>query len=223
MSDNVTLNFAMEVGTATQVVTVTAEVPVLRSSDEQEGLVIDNKRIMELPQYDRNPLAFAQLAPNVNGASPEAGWGSDFPINGGRTNQAEYYLDGMPVTTGYKHNIPSSIPSKEAMDEFKVSPMASGEYGRLSGGAVVLSTRGGTNNFHGEAYEFFKNDAMNASDWYSNKIGVPKAPFHDNVFGFTFGGPVTIPKVYKGKDKTFFFLNFKGDRHSSGSYANILP
>ena len=87
---------------------------------------------------------------------------------------------------------------------------------------MVLSTRAGTNNFHGEAYEFFKNDAMNASDWYSNKIGVPKAPFHDNVFGFTFGGPVTIPKVYKGKDKTFFFLNFEGDRHSSGSYANIL-
>ena len=124
VSDNVTLNFAMEVGTATQVVTVTGEAPVLRTTDEQEGLVIDNKRIMELPQYNRDPLAFAQLAPNVNGASPEAGYGSDFRINGGRTNEAEYYLDGMPVTTGYFHNIPSSMPSKEALGEFKVSPMA---------------------------------------------------------------------------------------------------
>ncbi len=222
VSDNITFNFAMEVGAATQVITVTAEVPVLRTADAQQGLVIDNKRIMELPQYDRDPLAFAQLAPNVNGGSTEDYWGSSFRINGGRTNQAEYYLDGQPVTTGYYHDIPSSMPSKEALGEFKVLTNGlSAEYGRLSGGAVVLSTRGGTNNFHGELYEFFKNNDLNATDWNSNRLGVPKAPFHDNVFGFTFGGPVTIPKVYRGQDKTFFFLNYEGDRHKSGSYSNL--
>jgi hypothetical protein len=222
VNDNITLNVALAVGMATEVVTVTAEAPVLRTGDAQQGLVIDNKRIMELPQYDRDPLAFAALAPNVNGASPEAYWGSDFRINGGRTNQAEYYLDGLPVTTGYYHDIPASMPSKEALDEFKViTNGVSAEYGRLSGGAVVLSTRGGTNDFHGEGYEFFKNDALNANDWNSNRYGVPKAPFHDNVFGFTFGGPLTIPKIYNGRGKTFFFLNLEGDRHVSGSYSNL--
>jgi hypothetical protein len=223
VQDAVEQNFELRIGSLAQSVQVTAEAPTLRTTDAQEGLVIDNRRIMELPQYNRDPLAFAQLAPNVNGANTETSWGSDFRINGGRTNEAEYYLDGQAVTTGYYHDIPASMPSKEALDEFKVITNGlSAEYGRLSGGAVVLNTRSGTNNYHGEVYEFFKNDALNATDWNSNRLGVPKAPFHDNVFGFTFGGPLTLPKVYHGKDKTFFFLNFEGDRHSSGSYSNLM-
>ena len=138
--DSLTLNFTMEVGTATQTITVTAEVPVLRTADAEQGLVIDNKRIMELPQYDRNPLAFIALAPNEYGGY----------FNGGRGNAVEYYLDGAPMTTGYEHDVPPSLPSKEAMDEFKViTNGVTAEYGRLSGGAVIMSSRGGTNNFHG--------------------------------------------------------------------------
>ncbi|HZT30900.1 MAG TPA: TonB-dependent receptor [Bryobacteraceae bacterium] len=220
VGDKITLNLAMEVGSAAESVTVTTEVPLLRTEDAQQGLVIDNRRIMELPQYSRDPLAFAQLAPNVNGAANEASYGSDFRVNGGRTNQTEYYLDGQPVTTGYLHNIPASVPSKEALAEFKVvtNGMAA-EYGRLSGGAVVLSTRSGTNEFHGSLYEFFKNDTLNANDWNSNRLGRQKGVFHDNVFGFTFGGPVLIPKAYNGRDKTFFFLNYEGTRHVTGSNA----
>ena len=132
--DNVTLNFTMEVGTATQAITVTAGAPVLRTADAEQGLVIDNKRIMELPQYDRNPLAFISLTPNVYGDE----------INGGRDKAVEYYLDGAPMTTGYRHDVPPSLPSKEAMEEFKVITNGiSAEYGRLSGGAVIMSTRGG--------------------------------------------------------------------------------
>jgi hypothetical protein len=223
VSDNVTLNVAMQVGSTTQVVNVTAQAPLLRTSDPQEGLVIDNKRIMELPQYSRDAMAFAQLAPNVNGGDAETKWGGDFRVNGGRTNQAEYYLDGQAVTTGYYHNIPASMPSKEALGEFKVVTNGlSAEYGRLSGGAVVLTTRGGTNQFHGEAYEFFKNNDLNANDWNSNRYNEPKAGFHDNVFGFTFGGPVRIPKLYNGTDKTFFFINYEGDRHVSGSNSYLM-
>ncbi len=148
VNDNVTLNIPMQVGAATQVINITAEAPVLRTGDAQAGLVIDNRRIMELPQYNRDPLSFAQLAPNVNGWSGEDSYGGDFRINGGRTNSAEYYLDGQAVTTGYYHDVPASMPSKEALDEFKVVTNGlSAEYGRLSGGAVVLTTRGGTNEF----------------------------------------------------------------------------
>ncbi len=160
------------------------------------------------------------LAPNVNGSSGQGNYGSDFRINGGRTNQTEYILDGQPITTGYLHNVPPSVPSKEAVAEFKVLTNGlSAEYGRLSGGAVILATRSGTNEFHGSAYEFFKNDKLNANDWNSNRFGQPKGVFHDNVYGFTFGGPVLIPKLYHGRDKTFFFVNYEGSRHVTGSNA----
>ncbi|MCC6859190.1 MAG: TonB-dependent receptor, partial [Bryobacterales bacterium] len=221
VGDRITLDVTMEIGTASESVTITAEIPLLRTEDAEQGLVIDNRRIMELPQYSRDPLAFAQLAPNVNGSSSSAGYGSNFRIDGGRTNQAEYFQDGIPVTTGYQHNIPASTPSKEALAEFKVLTSGlSAEYGRLSGGAVVLVTRSGTNEFHGSAYEFFKNDKLNANGWNANRLNRPKAIFHDNVFGFTFGGPVTLPKLYNGRDRTFFFLNYEGMRHVAGSNAN---
>jgi hypothetical protein len=222
VDDRLTLNLNMEIGTASEAVSITAEVPLLRTDDAQQGLVIDNRRIMELPQYSRDPLAFAQLAPNVNGSANEAGYGSNFRVDGGRTNEVEYFQDGQPVTTGYKHDIPASTPSKEAVGEFKVLTNGlAAEYGRLSGGAVVIVTRSGTNQFHGSAYEFFKNDRLNANDWNSNRLGRARAIFHDNVFGVTFGGPVTIPKIYKGTDKTFFFLNYEGIRHVAGSNANL--
>ncbi|HZT28817.1 MAG TPA: TonB-dependent receptor [Bryobacteraceae bacterium] len=221
VGDRIALDLMMEVGSQSEHVTVSGEAPLLRSTDVESGLVIDNRRISELPQYDRNPLAFALLTPNVNSVNSEnEGYSSDFRINGGRTAQAEYFVDGTPVTTGYLHDIPPSVPGMEAVGEFKVLTNGlSAEYGRLSGGAVTLVTRSGTNDFHGSLYEFFRNDKLNANDWNSNFFGQPKGVFHDNVFGFAVGGPVWIPKVYRGRDKTFFFLNYEGTRHSEGSNA----
>ncbi len=119
VGDRITLNLALEIGTASESVTITSEVPLLRTEDAQQGLVIDNRRIMELPQYNRDALSFAQLAPNVNGSSNEAGYGSDFRVNGGRTNETEYFLDGQPVTTGYKHDIPPRCPRKKRLPSSK--------------------------------------------------------------------------------------------------------
>src|SRR6202023_1092750 len=147
---------------------------------------------------------------NVNGTSSQEGHNTDFRINGGRSAQAEYFIDGVPVTTGYQHNVPTSVPSMEAVGEFNVVTNGlSAEYGRLSGGAVVLVTRSGTNQFHGSGYEYFRNNKLNANDWNSNRYSVPIGVFHDNVFGGTFGGPVVIPKVYNGHNKTFFFFNYE--------------
>ncbi len=222
INDRVRIDLTLEVGAQSQSVSVDAEVPLLRVDDAQTGVVIDNKRIQELPQYNRNPLAFAQLAPNVNGTSDQQGYSSDFRINGGRTAKAEYIIDGVAVTTGYRHDIPPSIPSMEAVGEFKVITNGlAAEYGRLSGGAVTLVTRSGTNQFHGSAYEFFRNDKLNANDWNSNRFGRPKGVFHDNVFGGAIGGPIWIPKLYNGKDKTFFFLNYEGTRRRTGSNAQL--
>ncbi len=220
VDDRISIDLMMEIGQQSESVSVTGETPLLRVDDAQSGLVIDNRRIQELPQYNRNPLAFALLAPNVNGTHEQAGHDYDLRINGGRTAQAEYYIDGVPVTTGYSHDIPPSVPSMEAIGEFKVLTNGlSAEYGRLSGGAITMITRSGGNAFHGSVYEFFRNDKLNANDWNSNRFGRPKGVFHDNVFGGTLGGPVRIPKLYNGRDKTFFFLNYEGTRRSTGSNA----
>ncbi len=220
IGDRITLDMVLQVGNQTQLVTVTGETPMLRTADAEAGLVIDQRRIEELPEYDRNPLAFALLVPNVNGTTEQEGEWNDFRINGGRTSEAEYYVDGIPVTTGYAHNVPPGVPGMEAVEEFKVITNGmSAEYGRLSGGAVTLVTRSGTNDLHGSAYEFFQNQVLNANDWNSNRYGEPKGAFHNNIYGFAVGGPVWLPKVYNGRNKTFFFLNFEGTSFSAGSNA----
>ncbi len=217
VGDRVALDISMEVGAASERVTVTAEVPLIRTEDAQAGLVIDNKRIQDLPQYDRDPLAFVFLTPNVTGNNQ-----NNLRINGSRSKQIEYFIDGIPVTTGYLHDVPPSVPSREAIAEFKVITNGlSAEYGRLSGGAVQVISRSGTNQYHGSVYEFFRNDKLNANDWNSNRFGRARGVFHDNVFGGTFGGPVRIPRLYNGTDRTFFFLNYEGTRRRTGSNAVI--
>lgn len=220
VGDHLNIDLPLEVGASSQQVTVTEQASLLRTDDAQTGMVIDNRRIQQLPEYDRNALAFATLVANVNGTSEQEGQTSDFRINGGRSAQAEYFIDGVPSTTGYQHNVPPSVPSMEAVGEFNVVTNGlSAEYGRLSGGAVVLVTRSGTNQFHGSAYEYLRNQDLNANTWNANRLGQTIGVFHDNVFGGTIGGPVDIPKVYNGHDKTFFFLNYEGTRHVSGSNA----
>jgi len=221
VGDRINLDMILQIGNTTQLVTVTGETPMLRTTDVEAGLVVDTRRIEELPEYDRNPLAFALLTPNVNSVtSEEQGYSSDFRINGGRTSESEYFVDGIPVTTGYLHNLPAGVPGMEAVAEFKVITNGmSAEYGRLSGGAVTIVTKAGTNNIHGSAYEFFQNQALNASDWNSNRYNEPKGAFHNNIYGFAVGGPVLIPKLYDGRSKTFFFLNYEGTKYSSGSNA----
>ncbi len=222
VGDHPEIDLILEVGASTQQVTVTEQASLLRTDDAQSGMVIDNQRIQQLPEYDRNALAFAGLVANVNGTSEQEGQSTDFRINGGRSAQAEYYIDGIPTTTGYQHNVPPSVPSMEAVGEFNVVTNGlSAEYGRLSGGAVVLVTRSGTNQFHGSGYEYLRNQDLNANTWNSNRLGQSIGVFHDNVFGGTIGGPVRIPKLYNGHDRTFFFFNYEGTRHVSGSNATL--
>jgi hypothetical protein len=221
VGDRVSLNLVLVVGTPTTTITVSVEVPLLRTGDAQTGLVIDSRRIRQLPQYDRNPLALAQLSANATGKDSVAGHDSDFRINGGRTGGAEYILDGVPVTTGYLHKVAGSVPSMEAIAEFKVvTGGLPAEYGRLSGGVVLVGTKAGTRQFHGSAFEFLRNDKLNANAWDSNRRGRPRGVFHDNIFGGSLGGPLRIPRL-AGEQKTFFFASFEGLRNSAGTNAQL--
>ncbi len=215
VADRISLPIGMEVGASDQKITVVGEVQMMRFEDAQTGLVIDNKHIEELPQYDRNVLSLSLLSPNVNGSDYTPGNGHDFRINGGRVAATEIMVDGIPMTSGVDHTVAGNIPSPEAIGEFKVVTNGlSAEYGRLSGGVVMVATKSGTNDLHGSLYEYFRNNKMNANTWDANRHGVATAGFHDNIFGFTAGGPVWIPKIYNGRNKSFWFLNYEGLRHS---------
>ncbi len=217
VADRLTLDFTLDLGAITETVTVTSEAPQLRTSDAQTGEVVDNIMIQNLPQLQRDPLQLLILAGNVAGSGNRAAPGSDTRINGGRTIGIEYKVDGVTAGTGLGHKVVDTTPTMETVAEFKVITNGiSAEYGRLSGGAVEVVTKSGTNDYHGQLFEYFQNDHLNANSWQQNALGGEKVKFTQNLFGGVVGGPVLIPKVYNGKNRTFFFFNYEGLRRREG-------
>jgi hypothetical protein len=185
--------------------------------------------IQNLPQLNRNPLELLQLSGNVSGTGV-AGGETDLRINGGRTSSVDYLVDGGSILSGRRHDVrESSIPRMEEVSEFKVITNGiSAEYGRVSGGLVQIATRGGTNELHGQAFEYFWNELFNANSWFQNANAeyVPgqkakRTAFHRNIFGGQVGGPVYLPKLYDGHNKTFFLFQYEGYRHSEAGVLNV--
>jgi len=202
VGDRLTFKVTLEIGNTAEEVTVTADAPLLRTADAQIGEVINNNFIANLPQLNRNPFALLSLAGNVQGS------GNSIQLNGGRTSAVDYYVDGGVVNSGQANRLTNQVPSMDAVSEFKVVTAGiSAEYGRISGGYVTLVTKGGTNTIRGSAYQYVFDDALNANTWAQNAIGAKKADFRQNNFGYTVGGPVVIPGVYDGHNKTFFFVD----------------
>lgn len=174
------------------------------------------------------------MTPGIVTASPQTtsgtpGGSGDFSINGQRTESNYYMVDGVAAnvsagpaqagTVGGRVAATSalgttqSLLSVDDMQEFRVeSSSYSAEYGRLPGGQLTFATRSGTNAYHGSIYEYFRNGWFDANDWFNDHLGQPKLQLHQNDFGGTFGGPVWIPGLYKGADKTFFFGSYEGLR-----------
>jgi len=185
------------------------------------GQVIENRRIVDLPLNGREPFSLATLAPGVlpppstslvhlGGAVPS--------INGAANFTSEVAIDGMPNTTPRNSGRNSFLiytPSVDAVAEFKVETNAlSAEYGRFNGGVISVVTKSGTNQLHGTAYEFHRNSAMDANTFFNNRAGLPLGALRRNQFGFTLGGPVILPRLYNGKNKTFFFGDMELFRES---------
>ena len=135
--------------------------------------------------------------------------GNRFIVNGGQESTSDMLLDGVTVDVPSNiSTIPavSAIPSVEGIQEFKIQTNAySAEYGRSGGGVVTLVTKSGTNELHGGIFEFLRNSKLDANNFFANSAGLPLASFKRNQFGASVGGPVYIPKVYNGKNQTFFF------------------
>ena len=231
------LDYVLETGVVTETVTIAASLGASMETETSTlGKVVDQQRIQNLPLLGRNPYSLVALVP---GARPSAGL-NDLPvdqisqsfvsINGARGNQNEYLLDGAPNTAAAQ-NQPVVFVNPDAVQEFKVETNNfSAQYGRAGGGVFNIVTRSGTNQFHGTAYNYLRNDALNANTFFGNRAGREKPPFRFNQFGATLGGPIDFPEKvfgplrYNGKNRSFFFFSYEAVRFSQGgSYIGTVP
>ncbi len=222
---DVVVDFALKPGSVSETVEVTSTIPVLETQDASVGQVVDQRNVDSLPLNGRNFTFLAQLAAGVN--SPQADTRGNaasgaFAANGLRPAQNNYLLDGIDNNSDTVDFLNGTnfvvLPPVDAVEEFKVQTSDfSAEFGR-SGAAVLNATiKSGTNNFHGTAWEFFRNDKLDAADFFENAGGRPKGALRQNQFGFTAGGPVVIPKVFNGRNKLFFFADYEGLRRVQGT------
>jgi hypothetical protein len=220
-----TMDVQLTVGAVTTAVQVEANAPLLKTTIATLGQVVENKYILSLPLAGRAPLALVALTPGVtpSNLSPGGQSNTNFIANGTRNSSADVLLDGMGVTNVEQNSGITNLeyqPSVDVVQEFKVQTnFFSAEFGNTGGSIVNVVTKSGTNDLHGNAYEFHRNSALNANDWFANRTGRGIPDFHRNVFGGTVGGPVRIPKLYDGKDRTFFFYDYEGSRTSSHPHA----
>jgi hypothetical protein len=229
IGSNVVVDFTLKPGSATETVEVTAAAPVLQTQDASVGQVVDQRTINNVPLNGRNFTFLAQLVQGVN--SPQADTRGNaasgaFAANGLRPAQNNYMLDGIDNNSDTVDFLNGTnyvvLPPVDAIQEFKVQTSDfSAEFGR-SGAAVLNATiKSGTNNFHGTVWEFFRNDKLDAADYFERNI-VPtgtqttKGELRQNQYGFSIGGPVLIPHVFDGRNKVFFFGDYEGLRRRHG-------
>ncbi len=229
INEKLRVDFTLQVGQVSERVEVTGAVTALKTDEASIGEVIEQKRIVELPVNGRNVGNLATLQAGVmfgsrGGLDGQSGTGGGIPIpgqtialvaNGQREVSQHATLDGVVATEARVNTVPFS-PSPEAIEEVKVfTGNYSAEYGFNSGAQLIMVMRSGTNDFHGSAFEFLRNDKLDAESYFQNYFNtsatrLPKQQIRQNQYGFVVNGPVVLPKLYNGKDKTFFMFNFEG-------------
>jgi len=213
------VDFQLKIGAANETVDVTSAPPLLQTDTTQLGTIIDSHTNVDLPLLSRNYVQLALLAPGSVHPDPQTLTSGDGPsgagrpyINGNREQANSFLLDGMD-NNQVSDNLVGFSPSVDAIQEFNlIAQNASAEFGNFQGGVVSASIKSGTNRYHGDIFEFFRNDVLNANNWGSNLQGLPKPALRWNMFGATFGGPVL-------KNKLFAFVDYQGQRfdHPSSS------
>ncbi len=203
----------LQPGQVQQTVSVEANAAAVESQTSDIGTSITPQEIKDLPVSlsgdMRNPLSFVLLTPGVSGSTPGPTPDYRLHISGSNSYANEIYIDGIPVAnTNLSGDVSSNHPPIDSIGEFRIANNnQSAEYG-LSSGIVSFSFKSGSNNFHGSLFEYLQNDKLNAAGYVANALGQQKAPLKQNEFGGTFGGPVWIPHVYNGRNRTFFFFEY---------------
>src|SRR5882762_579734 len=208
-------DIVLEIGTIDQSVTVSAESSMLETATASTGQVINQRQIENMPMNGRAPLALAQLAfgvtpnsdPKFSRPFDNAG-PSGFSMGGAPNQSNELLIDGSPDTT---RNLRVAYnPPPDAVQEMKVETFQTdAAYGHTGGGTVNVVMRGGTNSFHGSAYDFNQVSKLAATPWFQNRAGQKKAQSIFNQWGLTAGGPIYVPKIVNGKDRLFWFFVYE--------------
>lgn len=229
--DRLSLDFTLKPAAAKETVTVTESAPLLQSDQSSQSTVLDNKMITELPQLNRNSLDLTGVIPQVQGKGPLsdniaslgnatyliANNGNSYAISGGQVNGTSISVDGNQVQDSEFNAVNRAIPTPDSIGEFRVeSGVLTADHGRYSGGVITMNTKSGTNQIHGRLFEYFRNQLLNANSWLNNAQGVDRTAFHQNNYGLSIGGPVTIPHVYNGSNRTFFYFGWEGERYNTG-------
>ena len=219
-------DISMQVGDVTQTVEVQATAPLLQTENANLSQVVNSRSVEELPVNGRNILNLAALVPGVVPQGTTDGnaltgknvfAAGNYQIGGGIANQSATYFDGVPANAGVG-NLTVMVPSPDAISEFRVQTNSnSAEFGRYAGGVVNVTSKSGTNEFHGSAYEFFRNKVLNANTFFANANGTGKPAFTQNQYGVTGGGPVK-------KNKIFFFGAWEGyDSRQGATFLATVP
>src|SRR5882762_3207441 len=232
-----TLNFALTIGTVNETVTIVADAPSIQSESSDIGTVVGRKQIEDLPlslaatgqSHLRSVESFVFLAPGTAGPGTNDSSGIfESKLNGGQAFSTEVLLDGASIVHAeLGSTFDENAPSIEALNEFKVTTSTiPAEFGRTSGGVESFTTKSGGNTFHGTGFFFYRNDKLNANSWVNNHNTplTPKPRDHQKDYGGSLGGPVWIPKLYDGRNKTFFFFSWEQYRNYPGSSSlSALP
>ena len=208
VSGTINLTFRLTVGQVTETISVKAEAELLKSTEGVISTTIDNTKVVELPLNGRNFNNLVRLTPGATRGTSGAGEtlnGQTWAVTGGRSDNSNYTLDGV-YNNGAFFKTAAIAPSIDAISEFKIQTNMSARFGAAAGANINVSIRSGTNEYHVGVYEFLRNSKLDSRSYFA----ATRPAFKFNQFGFTLGGPVQIPKIYNGKNRTFFFFNYEG-------------
>jgi Carboxypeptidase regulatory-like domain len=226
VQDNLSRNFALQVGSAAESITVTAESNNINTTDGTVSTVVGRELVDNLPLNGRSLQSLITLAPGVN-LAPAAHAFGQFDVNGQRSTSNYVSVDGVSANIGASNYLTvggtdmgsnaaggtNALVSIDAVQEFRVLTSSfAPEYGRTPGGQVIIQTRSGANDFHGAVYEYFRNDVLDANDWFANANGQERTPLRFNDYGGVFGGPII-------RNNTFFFFSYEGQQIRQPAFA----
>lgn len=220
---NVKVDFKLDVGAVSEKVEVQATASILQTQEASVGGTVTGTEVARLPVNGRNYTRLILLMPGTSdqGGSQSNGTFSGtqmISVDGQRRQDNNFTVDGID-NNFMMMNSPGMSPPMDSIQEFRVLDNTSAEFGRSSGSNVNIVIKSGTRDLHGSAYEYLRNDKFDANDFFANKQRTGKVPFRQNQYGVSAGGPVIIPKLYHGREKTFWFFNWEGYRARRGQTA----
>lgn len=220
-----TLNITLQVGSVTQTVEVNANAPLLKATNSTISTNISRHFITNLPiplqTVLRNPVQFLELVPGFEGSlgnDPTNNSNDQFRLNGGQENSTDILVDGVSISLASPNLQWNKGISTEAVSQFTVlRNNFEAEYGNSGDSIVTLSMKSGTNQLHGSGYDYVHNEALNSGGWLNNYLGQQRGMDRQHDFGFSIGGPVLLPHIYNGHNRTFFFFDYEGFRMDTAS------